>query len=61
MERIMTDKKQNPLNDERMRQRAFARWENEGGATALRRENSTIKVVIATPKKKKPPLFTGKK
>lgn len=57
----MTDKKQKPLSDERMRRRAFARWENEGGATALGHENSTIKVVPATTTKKNPPLFTGNK
>jgi hypothetical protein len=49
------------LNDEHMQLRAFAHWENEGGATALGHENSNLKVVLGTTATKKPPKLTDKK
>jgi hypothetical protein len=57
----MTDKNQKPLSDELMRRRAFARWENEGGATDQGHDNSTIKLLPASTPKRKPPMSAGNK
>lgn len=40
---IMPDSKQNAVNDMHTRQRALARWENEGGAPASVREKPSMK------------------
>jgi len=45
------------LSDERMRRRAFSRWENEGGATATGREIHPVKKATYTVVYKKRPLI----
>lgn len=43
----MSHKKQKPYNDVNIRQRAFSRWENEGGAPASGREKHPAKTLPA--------------
>ena len=50
----MSDQIQKPLNDTSMRQRAFSRWENEGGAPTSGREIHPVNdEPLKTPQKEK--------
>jgi hypothetical protein len=53
----MSDQNQKPLSDERMRRRAFSRWENEGGAPASGREQHPVKKASYTVVYKKHPVI----
>ena len=58
----MSDQNQKPLGDERMRRRAFSRWENEGGAPASGREKHPVKKASYTVVyKKRPPIYENVK